>query len=237
MKLSGDMSMYAWTNKEYLSGEIKAVMLTFHGLGYTSMKKDADHFEMEMSAHGVLIVFPYYGAWSWMNKNAVNIVDEIVSSIYESYNIEYDIPIISFGASMGGLSALVYSTYAKKTPRACFALCPVCDLVYHSTERNDLPRTLLTAFGGYEGEFIDAVKTCSPVHIIDKMPKIPYMLMHGNNDPAVSCQNHSSVLFEKLKNLNFAVDLYIYNSNKHCNIISMDQYNKIIQFVLDNIEK
>ena len=69
-------------------------------------------------------------------------LDTTVKSILPQFE---NIPVVSTGGSMGGQSALVYCAYSKRTPVACVANCPVCDTVFHFTERPDLPRTLYSA--------------------------------------------------------------------------------------------
>ena len=102
---------------------------------------------------------------------------------------------------MGGLSALVYCAYAQITPIACVTNCPVCDLVYHFTERPDLPRTLYSAFFGYEGKMEEALKTASPIHLVNQLPKIPYTIFHCEEDRAVNLEKHSLRFVEAMQGI------------------------------------
>ena len=146
---------------------------------------------IEYADKGILYVVPYYDPWCWMNRQTVDLVDEIVAVLCEKYRLDSSVRIVSTGRSMGGLCALVYCAYARITPCASVTNCPVCDLVYHYTEREDLPRTLYSAFSTYEGSMEEALQSCSPLHLVDKMPDIPYTVFHCEEDMAVNLERHS----------------------------------------------
>ena len=132
---------------------------------------------------------------------------------------------------MGGLSALVYCAYAKITPRACVANCPVCDLPYHFTERNDLPRTLYSAFSEYDGDIQSAMKTPSPIHLVDKMPDINYTIFHCDNDKAVNITKHSERFVNAMK-LNRKIDFIVVPFRSHGDLSAearVDYKNSILK--------
>ena len=160
-------------------------------------------------------------------------VDEIVEVICKQYNLPESVKIVSTGGSMGGLSALVYCAYAKITPCACVTNCPVCDLVYHYTERTDLPRTLYSAFWDYEGTMESALKSCSPLHLVDKMPDIPYTIFHCENDHAVNLENHSKKFIDAMS-LTHKIELKRVPSRGHCDLspeASVEYMNTIINSI------
>ena len=153
---------------------------------------------MEYAAQNLLYVVPYNNPWCWMNDQAVHYTDEIRDVLREHYGLSDQIGVVSTGGSMGGLSALVYTANSRTTPIACVANCPVCDLPYHFTEREDLPRTLYSAYGNEEGESLeDVLRLHSPVHMVDRMPRIPYTVLHCEKDTRVNLERHSE-LFVKL---------------------------------------
>jgi dipeptidyl aminopeptidase/acylaminoacyl peptidase len=188
-----NLRRFAYSNDHPIKGEIKGIVLSFMGLGYASMR-DADFADAkEYAEEGVIYVIPYTNPWSWMNRAAVALTDEIVEVLCEKYALGEDVRIVSTGLSMGGLSALTYCAYARITPVASVTNCPVCDLPYHFTERNDLPRTLYSAFFDYEGTMDQALRSASPVHLAaaGKMPRIPYTILHCEEDTAVNLETHS----------------------------------------------
>ncbi|MBO7214577.1 MAG: prolyl oligopeptidase family serine peptidase [Clostridia bacterium] len=199
---------FAYSNDHLIKGEIKGIMLNFYGLGGNYMFSDDFGDAYEYAEKGIIHVIPYYNPWAWMNRQSVSYTDEIVAVLCKKYNLPSTVKVVSTGSSMGGLSALVYCAYAKITPCACVANCPVCDLVYHYTERVDLPRTLYSAFAEYDGDMDSALRTCSPLHLVDKMPNINYTIYHCGNDKAVNIEKHSKRFVDAMKvnhNINLVV--------------------------------
>lgn len=186
-----NLSQFAYSNDSIVQGDIKGIVLNFYGLGGTAMHSVPPGDAAEYAAKGIVYIIPYYNPWSWMNRQTVAYVDEIIEVICEKYNLDSSVKIVSTGGSMGGLCALVYCAYAKITPCACVASCPVCDLLYHYTERRDLPRTLYSAFGSYEGTMEEALMSASPLHLVEKMPDIPYTIFHCEADKSVNPDMHS----------------------------------------------
>ncbi|MBQ8508279.1 MAG: prolyl oligopeptidase family serine peptidase [Clostridia bacterium] len=190
---------FAYSNDKIVKRPIKGVVLSFFGLGGMTMYS-VDTVEGRYFAEsGILYVVPYTNPWAWMNWQTVCYTDEILDVLFEHYELPDDLPVVSTGGSMGGQSALVYMVYAQRTPIACVANCPVCDLLYHYTERPDLPRTLYSAFWNEEGGVADVLKTASPIHLVDKMPDAEYYIFHCTEDKAVNKQQHSDRFVELLE--------------------------------------
>ncbi len=187
------LSYFAATNAEIVQTPVRGIVLTFHGLGFAQMFSEPDAYDRQLAARGILRVIPYYNPWSWMNRQTVDYVDEIIDVLAEQFDLPDDIPIISTGGSMGGLCSLTYAAYAKRTPAAVVSNCPVCDLPFHYTERPDLPRTLYSAFGTCDGTIDEALRSASPLHLamMGKMPDIPYYIFHCTQDMAVNKEQHS----------------------------------------------
>ena len=139
-----------------------------------------------------------------MNKQAVDYTDEILDVLIEKYDLT-DPKIVSSGGSMGGFSALLYTLNAKHTPVACVADCPVCDLVYHFTERVDLPRTIYSALYNENCSFDKALENNSPYHLASEMPKVNYHIFHCDKDSCVNIDKHSRIFVERMKELGFDI--------------------------------
>lgn len=231
------VELYAYTNKAILNVKPKGIVLDFHGLGGGNLRNEPGKFDKLCAENGVLTVFPYYGPWSWMNEAAVKYVDEVVAAVCDREGVSAtDIPIISTGGSMGGLSALVYTRYAKVTPKACFANCPVCDLLFHATERVDLPRTIYLAFNYGEKSLEDAMRANSPYHLAESMPDVPYYIVHGTADTLVNMENHSIRFAEKMKEYGKTVTFVKVENMWHCDLGSFpeaeqDYFNAIISSI------
>ena len=190
---------FAYSNDRLIKGQIRGIVLYFAGLGNATMYDKDPGDALEYAEGGIIFVRPYCNPWAWMNRQSVAYTDEIVAVLCEKYGLGDEVKIVSTGGSMGGLSALVYCAYAKITPCACVVNCPVCDLPYHFTERPDLPRTLYSAFGEYEGDLQSAMQSCSPLHLVDQMPDIPYTVFHCTGDKSVAIDRHSEPFVREMK--------------------------------------
>jgi len=189
----------AWIGDGYTRGTPRAVVLVFHGLGYTDIKRGPSADEIAWSEAGGIVVFPYYGPWSWMNRQARTLVDDLVEAVYAGLGLPDGLPLISTGGSMGGLSALLYTRYARRPIAGCLARYPVCDLAYHYDERPDLPRTVEHALGGYRETMERLLAEHSPLAQASHMPRVPYMIVHGDADGMVSKTAHSDKMVEAMR--------------------------------------
>lgn len=221
----------AWIGDGYLTGKISGVVLSFHGLGYSWDKSAPDLMELELAHKGWLVVFPYYGPWSWMNRNARKFTDEVVGSVYDIFHLNDEIPLISTGGSMGGFSSLLYTRYAKMKVSGCLALFPVCDLKYHFGERPDLPKTIHYAFRGYAEDMEELFIEHSPLHQVGNMPDIPYLIIHGGKDSLVNKENHSDKLVTKMRETNMNVEYIEIPYMEHGSLIPMEVYSRMVGFV------
>jgi len=220
----------AWVGKEYVEGDIKGVVLFFHGLG-SGLKDRPTTEELEWARNGALVVYPYYGPWAWMNRGARTMVDDLVDAIYAAYELTEDIPLICTGASMGGQGSLLYTRYAKRKVSACLATSPVCDLHFHFRERSDLPPKIRCAFQGYPESLNALLSEHSPLHQVANMPDIPYRILHSENDPAVSKQNHSDKMVAAMHEQGLNVEYITPHGMKHCEPLPLNVLEENIAFV------
>lgn len=219
-----NLTNFAWTNANELKGPARAIALDFHGLGYGGMRENGPGvFDLFCAEKGILTVFPYYGPWSWMNFQAIALVDAVVAAAKEKFGLAADAPVISTGGSMGGLSALIYTRYARVTPTACAANCPVCDLPYHATERPDLPRTMVAAFAGYPCSIELAMELHSPLHQAAGMPRVPYYVVHGGADKAVNQQKHSDRFVAAMREAGQSITYRVVEPMEHCDLKSFPE--------------
>ena len=80
-------------------------------------------------------------------------------------------------------------------PRALVATWPEYDMYADEWNRIDWrtgrPSTLYSAFHDFDGTMEEALRSASPIHLIDRMPDIPYTIFHCEKDSAVSKRMHS----------------------------------------------
>lgn len=214
-----NLSFFAYTNEAICRRPIRGLALNFMGLGGQTMFSADPPEAIRMAEAGVLYVIPYLNPWAWMNPQAVAQTDEIVDALLARVGCR-DLPIVSTGGSMGGLSALVYTRYARRTPVACVANCPVCDLPYHYTERPDLPRTLYSAFAlSAAATLQEAMEAASPLHLAQKgdMPTVSYTIYHCTADQAVNKEMHSDRFVEAMQAVS-PVQYFAVPDRGHCDL-------------------
>ena len=220
----------AWVGEEYVRGAIRGVVLSFHGLG-GGLKSAPGTEELEWARNGGLVVYPYYGPWAWMNRQARAMVDELVEAVYAAHGLSGSAPLICTGGSMGGQASLLYTRYARRRVSACLANCPVCDLKYHFHERPDLPPTIRHALLGYEGSLDSLLAEHSPLHQAGAMPDIPYRIIHGGKDTAVSKPHHSDKMVAAMRGRKLNVEYVEVPEMGHCGPLPMDVIQQDVAFV------
>lgn len=221
---------FAYCNNNICEKPIKGIAVSFFGLYGTDMYDDTNTDGQRFAKEGILYLVPYQNPWAWMNKQNVDYTDELLDVLFKAYDLPENLPIISTGGSMGGLSALVYMAYAKRTPTACVANCPVCDMPFHFTERPDLPRTIYSAIANYDCTLDEALRSLSPLHLVDKLPKeSKYYIFHCDKDGAVNKEKHSDRFVEKMKE-SHTLEYFVVPGRGHCDLTPemWDKYNECI---------
>ncbi|PWM45709.1 MAG: hypothetical protein DBX47_03980 [Clostridiales bacterium] len=203
-----NLSLFCATNAETaesFAGEIRGIMLEFHGITDQSLTGNPG-VKRRCDSEKVLYVFPGNGPWNWMDRTAVRMTDMIIDVLIEHFKLDKNIPVVSTGHSMGGAGALTYSVYSKHNVTAVAADSAVCDLFVFADYYPNAWRGYMRAVGDYEDmSFDEAVKSISPVHLIDKMKNIPYFLVHGAADTDVLATTNSDVLNDLLSEKGYNV--------------------------------
>ena len=226
---------FAYSNDKLIKGKIRGIVVEFRGLNNTTINDKDPGDSLEYAEQGIIHVIPYNNPWCWMNARAVRYTDEIIEVLCDHYDLGTDVKTVSTGNSMGGLCCLTYCAYARITPVACVANCPVCDLPYHYTEREDLPRTLYSAFADYDGSLDDALRSASPLHLAEqgRMPDIPYLVFHCEGDKSVNIDMHS-VKFVDIMKKTRNIELVRIPHRGHCDLSAEARVvfrNAIVNFI------
>jgi dipeptidyl aminopeptidase/acylaminoacyl peptidase len=221
----------AFISDQFTRKPITGLILSFHGLGFQELRSSFEFHELEWAAAGGLVVFPYYGPWSWMNRQARAFIDDLVTAVFQQYQLPAGTPVIVHGSSMGGLAALLYARYAKHKITACCAVSPVTDLKHHFTERPDLPRTVHHAFRGYPEDINTLFAEHSPLAQAPNMPDIPYFAIHGDNDKSVSKTAHGDPFVAAMRKANKTIDYLEVPDMGHGKNIPLAIHMKRIHFV------
>ena len=213
-----NLRSFAYVNDHICKKPIRGIVVFFYGLNWNTIISEDSPVAEKYAAEGILYVVPYNRPWAWMNRQAVAYTDEILDVLFEKYALPANTPVVSSGMSMGGLGSILYSRFAKRAPVACVANCPVCDLVYHYSERPDLPRTLYNAYYHEEGSLEEVLKRHSPLHMTDSLPRIPYHIFHCRQDQKVDPNLHSEACAEEMKKRGHSLTLQIVPDRGHCDL-------------------
>ncbi len=210
-----NLKRFAYTNEKYCKMPIKGVVVFFQGAnGYFTSVNDELPIDKTYGEEGILRVMPHYNPWCFMNKEAQDLTNQVLDVLFEHYGLSDDTPLVYSGASMGGGAALLISALGKHKPVACLANCPLCDMVYQA-ENEDFTRMIYSAVYHENGTMEEAVKTISPLHNIDKLPKCKYYIFHCDKDEVLDIHAHSDVMVEKMKEHGLDVTYYIVHDMGH----------------------
>lgn len=212
------LRQFAYVNDRVCERPIRGIVVFFEGLGGMPMYEKDTKDGIRYGEKGILYVYPYNNPWAWMNRQAAEYTNDILDAVFERFGLPEELPIVVSGHSMGGQSALAFSKYARRTPKACVAICPVCDMVYHFTERSDLPRTLYSAFYHEDMTMEEALMSVSPFHLAEELPKISYHLILCDADQEVSMQRHTLPFAEKMKQLGHRLTVDVDTGMEHCKL-------------------
>jgi dipeptidyl aminopeptidase/acylaminoacyl peptidase len=205
IKSISDLKAAAWVGDEFLDGPPRALLIWLHGAGCPELKRGPSLEEYLWTKARALVVFPYYGPWSWMNRESRDLVDEVISAAIRLYELGPEMPLIYAGVSMGGCGALLLARYSQHPVAGCLAIYPVCDTAAHF-ERPGVARTMLSAFWGYGEPLAEALAEQSPLAQAEAMPDIPYCVIHGDSDMAVSKEAHSDRFVARMRGNGRKVD-------------------------------
>lgn len=233
-----DLKKLAWVSDEFLDGPPRSLVIWHHGLGFAEFKRGPSIEEYLWTKAGALVVVPYYGPWSWMNREARSFVDEVIFATRRLYRLGPEVPLISAGGSMGGCSALLLARYSQHPVAGCLVLYPVCDTVYSFDERPDVARTLLFAFRGYVDPLPQVLVEHSPLAQVAAMPDIPYCVIHGDSDVAVNKEAHSDRFVDLMRKNGRTVDYLEVSGFGHDGPATRREVlEKIVEFVASFMKK
>jgi pimeloyl-ACP methyl ester carboxylesterase len=231
------LDIMSFTREELVKGEIRGVMLSFHGLGCGAPYGPSAE-DVWLCEKGILPVHPFYGPWGWMNRTARALTDEIVDAVYKKYKLDKDkIPLFSSGGSMGGHAALTFARYTKHKLKRVLALCPVCDLEYHFTERSDTGRGIYYSLYGFNEPFDKLIAESSPVKFAADLPRVPYLFIHGDKDTSVNKAAHSDAMVREMKKHGHNVEYIEIAGYGHGGVYPQRSISdRVVNFIADGLD-
>ena len=214
-----NLSDYAFLNTDTLKLPLRGICVCFHGYTDDTMFSESNALAKALGEKGIAWVFPYYSVWGWLGRNALMFCEQVIDAVYDKLNAPEDIPFISSGGSMGGLTALMYCVLGKRRPIRCAAECPVTDVYKIFNDNPSMRRAILSAHIEKENNLEDILKEYSPVYRVSDMPDIPYYLLFGGSDNYFT-ENHYPPFFEKMKG--HKVTLRIEEGMGHCETLKFE---------------
>ena len=211
------LPMFCRSNVGQIQCPVRGIAVEHHGLGCGQFEANQIEAHGWLAEKGIVFIHPHYSPWAWMNRHAVKLTDDLVSTVKAHYRLPDDVPIVSYGGSMGGQGCLIWPCYSRHRISAVVANCPVTDLVYHYSERPDLPRTMGCAFE-YADDLMEEIRRRSPFHQIGRMPDIPYTILHGTKDDEVSKRFHSDRFVAAMRQAGRTVAYEASEGMGHCKL-------------------
>lgn len=225
---------YAFINTDALKLPMKAVCVDFHGYTDATMFSESPEMAKVFGEKGVAWVFPYYSVWAWMSRSSQEFIEQVLDAVYKKLQLPDTIPLIITGGSMGGLTALCYQVYGKRKAVACAANCPVTDMSLVFELKADMRRAILSAHILNEGSLEKILEEYSPIKLIDRLPAIPYLLIFGEKDEAITERFWTGFL-EKMEAAGLDMNYIIQKDMVHCDIENhKETFDAWCNFVLTN---
>ena len=85
-----NLDKLAWVGDLFLEGEIRGVVLWFHGLNglCRTARNQISAWEAEVAARGGLVVYPYYNPWSFLCRNDLAFIDRLIPEVYRKFGLK-----------------------------------------------------------------------------------------------------------------------------------------------------
>ena len=231
-----NLRYFAYSNDHICQKPIRGIVMDFWGMNSYGIVREDSELAKFYAQQGILFLIPYYNPWAFCNRQTVAYIEEVLDVVHVQFELPMDFPLVYTGNSMGGLTALCCTVLCKYKAIACLANCPACDMADHIYERDDLPHALYSAFGNYEGTLEEAMLTVSPLHLVSKMPDIPYYVFCGMDDNIVNKQKHSDAFVREMKK-SHRITYYEIPGMGHCTLPAEEKlhYRQIAADAILNI--
>jgi len=152
------------------------------------------HIQDYFEKNNYVYVCPEYRGDSWMNNAAESDIFYLINRLKSEFKTGN---VILMGGSMGGTSALIFSTRHPDIVSGVFAMCPATDMekLYYQWifgNQKHLAYGIEIAYGGTpEHKKIEYAKRSSIKHI-KKLKNKPVAIIHGNSDNLISVEHSRS---------------------------------------------
>jgi len=223
---------YAFLNEDTLQKPLRAICVNFHGYTDGTMFTQSPVIAEILGKAGIAWCFPYYSVWAWAGKSSQEFNEQVLDAVYDRLEAREDIPLISTGGSMGGLTAMHYTVFGKRKACACAVNCPVSDMLHFFENAPQDRRAFLSAHILEEGTLEDILDANSPLHFADRFPDIPYFLVYGEKDSYFTDKQRPPFV-EKLQQLGVNHSVWIQPEMGHCQLMQFPESKaKYLHFIM-----
>ncbi len=227
---------FAFVNLDALEQPVRGVLLNCHGFGDESTFQTSPRPGTDLGKEGIVYIFPYYSPWAWCNDAAISYIDEVLDTVFSMLSLPPETPFMITGGSMGGLTAMIYSIFGKYKPLAVGCNCPVCDLEKEASEGGILTRSIYAAYVGEGKDVENEILRHSPIRMVNALPDLPYLIVSGQSDGAVTEKDHIFPIKEAMQRAGKNATFLSVPGMGHCNIGEFeDAYQIYLHFCLKNL--
>jgi dipeptidyl aminopeptidase/acylaminoacyl peptidase len=178
---------------------------------------------------GYIIAVPSYGT-TWYNRKAENITKSMLVNLEQELGIKLD-RIHVMGASMGGLSALVWSARNMERVISICTFFAVADIEEQYNAKGHHAKAMIQSYGGDFSKKPYWFKSRKAINYAGILAQTSVLLIHGDADVLVSPQQ-SENLYNAIKNAGSTQVEFIKVPNKgHDNNVVKGYEEKIFEFI------
>ena len=184
---------------QYVKARRWPLLVYFYGRGrsHRDVKERAELrplFDLALE-RGFIVLSPDLGPDHWMGVEAEKKTRTTIEFALDVLSVD-ERRIHLLGASMGGLSALVFAALHSDLVASVCSVMGATD--YEALHREEAFRdSIERALGGRPGEIPKVYRARSPTHNVEKLRQVPVLLIHGSKDEVIP-PGHSRRLYEAL---------------------------------------
>jgi hypothetical protein len=91
------------------------------------------------------------------------------------------------------------------------------------------------AFDNY-GDIQEALREHSPLHQVEAMPDIPYLILYARKDPFVAKEAHAEPLVAAMRQLGRKIDSKECPLMAHCSPMTYEDHRQTVDFILAHLK-
>lgn len=210
------------------------MIIYFHGRGgnaenmLEATKYNYKELLEKSKQRGYIFVAPSCGQNSWMGPKTEKFILELLDFLDTRLKVDPK-RFYVMGGSMGGGATLTFTSLHPDRVTAACDIFGITDFFKFYQERDYYQKSIAGSYGGTPEEASEVYKQRSAVYNVDKLKKVPLLIIHGDKDNIVYL-SHSKTLYGKLKAAEANVQLIVVPGMGHSNKIFSGNIDTILDF-------